>query len=410
MSVTRPTDEVTPLTWLRVGYAMFTIGFGANLFAPMLQVYREGHGSSEASLTAMLGVYALGLIPALLYFGAVSDRSGRKTVLLPGLGVAILGSVVLSLGALGWGLPLFLGRVIIGVSVGMGMSAGAAWIKELSTDRPAAGPQRATVSVSAGFGLGPLAAGLIAEFVPGPELVPYVIHIVLTVVAIGLLVPTPETVVPQPEASRSRRRLVPAVVRTRSFFWAIVVWAPWVFGVPTTAFASTPSAVPVSVPFATAFLGFLAFVTMGSGVLIQPTAARLARMGKPGRRLPLAVIGLAVAVVGLALSIAAALFGSAVTMVLAAVVLGSSYGIMMVAGLAEAERFAGSGELGSVIGIFYSLTYLGFFVPFLTSLVVSGLSGATALSDAVAYALVLAFGIVVCLISMAPITRAASRR
>ncbi|AIT61931.1 MFS transporter [Corynebacterium doosanense] len=390
---------IKPTDWIRVGFAMFTIGFGANLFAPMLQVYRVEHAAGEASLTGMLGIYSVGLIPSLLVFGTYSDQRGRRPVLVPGLAVAILGSLVLSLGALGWNWPLFIGRIIIGVSVGMGMSAGAAWIKQLSNDKPGSGPRRATVSVSAGFGLGPLASGLVAQFAPLPELIPYLVHIALTALALALVWRVPET----QERTTVSRRLVPHAVFTRRFLFSIVIWAPWVFGVTTTAFASTPGMAHLNFPWVTAFLGFLACITMLAGVFIQPTAARIARSGG---RLSLAAVGLLVTLVGLLLSVGASLTGSLILMSIAAIVLGAAYGIMMVAGLSEAESFAAPSELGGLIGIFYSLTYLGFFVPLVTALVVGVLSRVTGMSELHSYVAVLLFGVVVCLVSVVPVSRA----
>lgn len=388
--------------WWRVGFAMFTVGFGANHFAPLLQVYRDGLGSTEASLTAMIGVYALGLIPALLFFGGLSDRIGRKPVLWPGLFVALLGTGVLSLGALGWEVPLFIGRVIVGVSVGMGMSSGAAWIKQLSIDQPSAGPRRATVAVSAGFGLGPLVSGIIAEFLPAPDLVPYAIHAGLTVLAIAWLRAVPET---QFGAPGTRRPLVPPVVLTAAYLLAIAAWAPWTFGAPTTAFVTSPSLIGVDARFPILIQGLLAFVTMFSSLFIQPVVARLLTTGP--RWLALAALGLSTAAAGLAASIAAALTASVWLMLLAAPIMGIAYGIFMVAGLAETERFAAPHELGSLIGIFYSLTYLGFFVPFIISLITPAVGQVTGLDANGAYAAVLGAGIVVCLASIWPVSRAA---
>lgn len=412
--------------WMRVGFAMFTVGFGANLFAPMLQVYRTANDTAEGALTAMFGIYALGLIPSLLYFGAVSDRIGRRRVLIPGLIVAIAGSLMLLLGSAGWQWPLYIGRIIIGASVGMGMSAGAAWVKQLSTDAPAAGARRATVAISSGFGLGPLTAGLVAEFAPAPQLIPYLVHIALSLAALVLVRPVRETQVTRVDAApatggpasdgsatdgparelspsrRARRMGLPESARSWHYFWAIAAWAPWVFGIPLTAFAATPSNIGVDMPWPTAFSGFLAFITMTCGVFIQPAAARIT---KP---VP-AVAGLTCGAIGLAISIGVALTGALTLMVAAGLVMGCAYGIMMVGGLNATEKFARPHELGSLIGIFYSLTYVGFFIPFVISLVVSGLQRWAGVSIAHGYAGVLAFGILVCLVSIPPVAKVTSR-
>ena len=88
--------DVTPRTWWRVGAAMFTVGFGANLFAPMLEVYRSQDGLSESFVTGMLGIYAAGLVPALLVLGPVSDHRGRRAVMRPALAVVLVASLVLA--------------------------------------------------------------------------------------------------------------------------------------------------------------------------------------------------------------------------------------------------------------------------------------------------------------------------
>ncbi|WP_235840502.1 MFS transporter [Corynebacterium yudongzhengii] len=388
--------------WWRVGFAMFAVGFGANHFIPLLQVYREGMASSEASLTAMVGVYAAGLIPALLYFGRLSDQIGRKSVLMPGLWVALVGTLILALGAFSQEWPLYLGRIIIGVSVGMGMACGAAWIKQLSTDDPVAGPRRATVAVSAGFGLGPLISGVIAEFAPAPDFLPYVIHAAVTLCALWWLRAAPET---QEGRGVGKRKIVPPVVFTAAYLLAIVAWAPWTFGAPTTAFVTNPSQIGIDSAFPTLVQGLLAFLTMFSSLFIQPVVAKLLANGP--RWLALAALGLTTTAAGLGVAVAAALTGSVWLMLITAPVLGTAYGIFMVAGLAETERFADDGELGALVGIFYSLTYLGFFVPFLISMLVTGAENVFGMDPTQAYVGVLAVGVVVCLASIWPVSKAA---
>ncbi|MDN6813029.1 MAG: MFS transporter, partial [Corynebacterium variabile] len=86
-----------------------------------------------------------------------------------------------------------------------------------------------------------------------------------------------------------------------------------------------------------------------------------------------AVLGLATATVGMLLAIAVTAAapgaGAAWLMVPTAMVLGTAYGIMMVSGLREVQRIAPRDELGALTGVFYSLTYIGFFAPFVISLI-----------------------------------------
>lgn len=385
--------------WIRVGCAMFAIGFGANLFAPMLQVYRTHSGLSHSSVTAMLGIYALGLVPALLYFGPLSDHIGRKAVLRPALFLSALGSAILAW-AVGTEEILFLGRFIAGLAVGMAMASGAAWIKQLSTDNPAAGPRRATVAVSAGFGIGPLCAGVIAEFLPHPEVLPYLIHIGLVVIIVPLIWTATETQ-PRTPGQKPDRIWIPPQAKTARFFWAVAAWAPWVFGTVTVAFASLPPFATTAYP--TAFIGFAAATALLSGVGIQPFAARLRTTR------PLAITGLATACVGLLMSALTVYTANMWLVFPSAILLGSSYGIMMVSGLKEVENIAGNSNLGALIGIFYALTYIGFFIPFVLSYAAPLVAQIFEVGEEMGFIFCLLFGSVVCVASMVPVARVAQK-
>ncbi|RYJ00372.1 MAG: MFS transporter, partial [Actinomycetales bacterium] len=84
--------------WTRAALALFVVGFGANQFAALLPVYRVADGASAAEVNALFGAYALGLIPALLVVGPLSDRLGRRRVIRPVLVLSFVATVVLLLG------------------------------------------------------------------------------------------------------------------------------------------------------------------------------------------------------------------------------------------------------------------------------------------------------------------------
>jgi hypothetical protein len=50
------------------------------------------------------------------------------------------------------------------------------------------------------------------------------------------------------------------------------------------------------------------------------------------------------------------------------VVLGSGYGLCLVAGLLEVQRLAHEGALAGLTAIYYAFTYLGFAAPYLLAL------------------------------------------
>ena len=64
--------------WLGAGLAVCTAGWGANQFTPMMLLYRSQLGFSAATVEAMFGLHAIGLIPGLLVGGSLSDRTGRR--------------------------------------------------------------------------------------------------------------------------------------------------------------------------------------------------------------------------------------------------------------------------------------------------------------------------------------------
>src|SRR3954447_10779265 len=118
----------TPVAALWI--VVFVVAYGTNVPTPLLLVYRDTLGLGPTALTAAFGVYAAGLIPALLLSGPASDRLGRRAVVVPFVVLAGLVSL-LFLGAASSGAVLFLGRFLQGAVSGVVFSVGTAWLGEL---------------------------------------------------------------------------------------------------------------------------------------------------------------------------------------------------------------------------------------------------------------------------------------
>jgi len=372
-----------PAAWLPVAAVLLGTGWGANQFVPLLLVYRPALGLGTGTLEAMFGFYALGLIPGLLLAGPLSDARGRRYVVVPAAGLSLVASLLLLVGADSVAL-LFLGRLLAGVTSGIVFGAGTAWLREISA-RAGTGEQasarRAAVAMTAGFALGPLVSGLLAQWAPSPRLVPYLPHIVLMAVVLVLLRGAPETV----GGARRRVRLAVPGVGSVRFRRVVAPMAPWVFATPAIAFALLPSVVNAgSVTNGTALVAVVTSLTAFAGVLIQPLARRLDADGGRNRA---AITGLLVAAAALALAAITAQAHAIWLLVPCAVLFGSAYGLCLVAGLVEVGRIADKDALAGLTAAYYAITYLGFAAPYLFALAAHLASYPTLLAIAAALAL-----------------------
>ncbi|HTB77242.1 MAG TPA: MFS transporter, partial [Polyangiaceae bacterium] len=171
-------------SWLRVALLLFAVAWGTNHFVPLLLVYRAKLALSSVELAVLFGVYAVGLVPGLLLGGPLSDRWGRRPVVLPAAIVALVGTLILTFGAAGFGV-LLAGRFVVGLGAGATFSAGTAWVQDLAGDAAAGtGPRRAAVALSGGFGGGPLVTGVLAQWLPWPMQLPYAAHALVLVASI----------------------------------------------------------------------------------------------------------------------------------------------------------------------------------------------------------------------------------
>ncbi|WP_328630088.1 MFS transporter [Streptomyces sp. NBC_00356] len=357
--------------WTTVAAAMFVCGWGGNQFTPLLLMYRELGGYSTLSVDAFLGAYVVGLVPGLLLAGPISDRRGRRPVMIAGTLASILASLVLCFGEhSAW--PIYVGRLMTGVAVGIAMAVGSSWVKELSTGAdPGAAARRASLCQTAGFALGAGVAGALAQWGPWPMVTPYVVHIVLTAAVPVLLLRIPETRTAVRGAAGSLRALlgdlaadlrIPAPARRR-FRWVVLPMAPWVFGAAGLAYAVMPQLVDNRVGhWGLAYATALTVLTLGTGAAVQPLAKRLdSRKGPRGGRAPVAAMS--VMLLGTVLCAVNSAVLSPWLAAAAAVALGAGYGIAVVSGLLEIQRMAGPDDLAGLTGIYYTLAYSGFLLP-----------------------------------------------
>lgn len=362
--------------WLRVCLALFAVGWGANQFTPLLLVYEAQQHLSEQLTTSMFAAYVLGLMPALLIAARLAGHFGHRAILRPVMVLAILASAILLLGH--WNeAALFIGRVLYGVATGAAMAPGTTWVKELSADRPpGTGARRAAIALSAGFMGGPLISGFVAQWLPEPQVLTYIVHIALMAVVAALAWSAPETGETTDLSEHPTAGTAQHFALSGAFWAGIAPAAPWVFGCVAIAMVVLPSIIRDQVGgWPVAFSGLMAGVSLGAGVLIQQPARRL-EARRPGLTRQ---TGMACAVLGTLLAVLVVATDHWQLVPVAAVALGAAYGLCLVGGLTAVERGSPPHQLAMTNAVFYCLTYLGFFVPVIVTALSKQISNTAAI-------------------------------
>ena len=147
MSHTRPHP---PLTGWLILNLIFQISFGLlamTLSLPSMQEWGQIFGAEQAAVQLTFSAYVLAYGGMQLVYGPLSDRHGRKRVLMIGLGVAGLGSLM---GALSTGLSgLIAARVLQGMGGAASIVVGRSMVQDLFE-----GPQRTRVMAYIGMVMG----------------------------------------------------------------------------------------------------------------------------------------------------------------------------------------------------------------------------------------------------------------
>ncbi|MFJ7149049.1 MFS transporter [Streptomyces sp. NPDC100445] len=226
----RPT---APLWWVWLAAWPVTAVFVlSNAATPLYVLWQRDIGFSKGTLTVVFAFYIVGLIGSLLVSGVVSDRVGRKPVLLPALVLALAACLIFATAASV--AALIVARLFTGIAVGAVVSAGMAAVTDV------AGPARkriaallASCAMVFGAGLGPLLAGVLSEVAPAPTVTVFVVEAVLLVSAVLCVLRMP---VRRPEVRAEGAWVrVPGVPRGngRQLALGIAVFAP---GITATSF------------------------------------------------------------------------------------------------------------------------------------------------------------------------------
>ncbi|HYM73978.1 MAG TPA: MFS transporter [Stellaceae bacterium] len=134
------------------------IGFG--LIIPLLPFYAERFGASPQEVTVLMAVFSLMSMLAAPFWGRLSDRIGRRPVLMASMAAAALAYLWLGFASALW--MLFAARALAGACAG-NIAAAQAYIADVTTpEKRARGMGMIGAAFGLGFIVGPALGGVIA--------------------------------------------------------------------------------------------------------------------------------------------------------------------------------------------------------------------------------------------------------
>jgi MFS family permease len=209
----------------------------SNSATPLYMLWQHKLGFSPGTLTAIFAAYIVGLLVTLPIAGQLSDLLGRRPVLLPGLASALVACALFataqSVGA------LMIGRFLTGVAVGVIVSAGMAAVVDVGgAALKRKSSLAASVAMVLGAGLGPLGAGVVAQWTHSPMPITFAIETALILLAgiVAMALPLKQHPRSRPATGASRLGLhmpsIPASNREH-LLQGVAVFAP---GLTATSF------------------------------------------------------------------------------------------------------------------------------------------------------------------------------
>ncbi|MEU2120781.1 MFS transporter [Nocardia niwae] len=233
-TVTEPLAQVGRMSgcsvW-RAAWPVFAVFVLSNAPTPLYVVWQEEIGFSSGTLTAVFACYIVGLLAALLVAGVMSDRVGRKPVLLPAVAAATAACVLFAVAQSV--LLLALARLLTGLAVGAAVSAGMAAVTDVGgPDRKRVAALAASTAMVLGAGSGPLLAGVLSETLPAPTVAVFLVEIAVLATAFAVLAGLP---LPAGSGGRGPWIRIPSVARDgrTAVLLGIAVFGP---GITATSF------------------------------------------------------------------------------------------------------------------------------------------------------------------------------
>ncbi|WP_405063048.1 MFS transporter [Kribbella sp. NBC_01505] len=342
-----------------VAAAFVTLMAFGTVPTPLWPIYQSRDHFGPTTVTVAFAAMVIGAAGALRVLGHLSDRLGRRRIIVPALLTAILSAAILAI----WPqLPaLLIGRLLTGVAIGLMASTATTYLTDLYREaRPAASPAFpalvATASNLGGLALGPVVAGALAQWVPLPLRTSYLLFGGLLVVLLLLVLSSPETVDTELAA---QDRPVRFALRTGhgGAFVAAAALAALAFAV-MGLFSSFGAIIVRGQLGITSYLvgGLVPFITFAASAIAQLALGRLEYS-------KLLRTGAFVFPVGLAVTAVALYHPSLWLLMVGALLAGAGAGLLFKGAVTETIRTAVPASRAGVLSTFFVIAYFGMGLP-----------------------------------------------
>ncbi len=319
---------------------------------PLYVLYQSAWGFSPVTVTVVFGIYAVAVLATLLVVGSLSDYVGRRPVLLAAtlLQAAAMG-LFISANSVAM---LLLARIVQGIATGA--AAGAVGAGMLDIDR-AKGTIANAVAPMLGTASGGIFSGLMAEYLPAPtRLVYLVLGAIFVVQAVGVVF-MPESAARRPGALRSLRPQLhlPLAARGPALVAAPVLVATWAL---VGFYASLGPSLARRLIGSNSLLlgGLVLFVMAGSAA-----ATVLISRARPARAV--LVFGTAALIAGVSLTLVSIAVGVVSLFFAGAILAGAGFGCGFQGAIRTVVPLAAATERAGVLSVLYVIAYLSMGVP-----------------------------------------------
>ncbi len=326
---------------------------GATIPTPLYGLYKTAFSLSPLAITLIYAAYSVGVVPTLFFFGPLGDALGRKPLLIIAILFAIVGTLTLGFAtSFDW---LIIGRLAQGIGVGAVLGNATAALVEFE---PKGNKQRASqiagMTQLGGLALGPLAAGLMAEFLFAPTLLVYILEFILLIIAlIFVLIGIPSSKSTSKKFVLNRPSFPPAIWSfiSASLAAALVLTNSGLYFSLNPTFAQDILHVNNI-----ALGGIISSIMVFTAVVVQKFL---------WNRFPmyLEIGGLISLIIGLSLITIVTIHSSIVVLILAAIFSGIGFGATFMGAINVINNIAPSNKRGNVTSFFYAISYAALGVP-----------------------------------------------